>query len=68
MNRTSKFRPAVALILLTSALLVMGEAKPEAPDAAYVQSFEKWKAGETADLKQNWLSFWACLLYTSRCV
>jgi hypothetical protein len=40
----------------------MGEAQPEAPDAAYVQSFEKWKAGETADLKQNWLSlaglFW----------
>jgi uncharacterized protein (DUF1684 family) len=62
MNRTGKFGPAVALILLTSALRVMGEAKPEAPDAAYVQSFEKWKAGETADLKQNWLSlaglFW----------
>jgi len=62
MNRTGRLRPATALILLTSALLVMGEAPPEAPDAAYVQSFEKWKAGETADLKQNWLSlaglFW----------
>ena len=62
MSRTGKLRPATALILLTSALLVLGEAKPEAPDAAYVQSFEKWKAGETADLKQNWLSlaglFW----------
>jgi uncharacterized protein (DUF1684 family) len=55
MSRTGKLRPATALILLTSALLVLGEAKPEAPDAAYVQSFEKWKAGETADLKQNWL-------------
>jgi hypothetical protein len=62
MSRTGKLRPATALILLTSALLVLGEAKPEAPDAAYVQSFEKWKAGETADLQQNWLSlvglFW----------
>jgi uncharacterized protein (DUF1684 family) len=62
MNRTGRLRAATALILLTSALLVMGEAQPEAPDAAYVQSFEKWKAGETADLKQNWLSlaglFW----------
>jgi len=55
MSRSGKLRPATALILLTSALLVLGEAKPEAPDAAYVQSFEKWKAGETADLKQNWL-------------
>jgi uncharacterized protein (DUF1684 family) len=26
-----------------------------APDAAYVQSFEKWKAEQTEDLKQNWL-------------
>ena len=62
MSRTGKLRLATALILLTSASLVLGEAKPEAPDAAYVQSFEKWKAGETADLKQNWLSlaglFW----------
>ena len=34
----------------------------DAPDAAYVQSFEKWKADQTADLKENWLSlaglFW----------
>ncbi len=26
-----------------------------APDASYVQSFEKWKAGVIDDLKQNWL-------------
>jgi uncharacterized protein (DUF1684 family) len=62
MNRSSKFPLAVALILLPSALLVMGAAKPEAPDVAYVQSFEKWKAEQTADLKENWLSlaglFW----------
>ena len=62
MNRSIKFPLAVALILLESAVLVMGAAKPEAPDAAYVQSFEKWKAAQTADLKENWLSlaglFW----------
>jgi len=28
---------------------------PAAPDPAYVQSFEKWKAEEIDDLKQNWL-------------
>ena len=32
------------------------------PMPAYVQSFEKWKAEQTADLKENWLSlaglFW----------
>lgn len=26
-----------------------------APDAAYVQAFEKWKAEETENLKQNWV-------------
>ena len=33
-----------------------GVASPaKAPDAAYVQSFEKWKAEQVDDLKQNWL-------------
>ncbi len=49
-------------LALVSALLVIGAAKPDAPDAAYVQSFEKWKAEQTADLIENWLSlaglFW----------
>jgi uncharacterized protein len=48
--------------LLTSALFVFGTTSTSPPDAAYVQSFEKWKAEQTADLKQNWLSlaglFW----------
>ena len=48
--------------LLISALVVITATSTEAPDAAYVQSFEKWKADQTADLKQNWLSlaglFW----------
>jgi len=35
---------------------------PSAPDAAYIQSFDKWKTELVDDLKQNWLSlaglFW----------
>jgi uncharacterized protein len=61
MNWSSRFPLAVAL-LLGSAWLAIGEQRPETPDAAYIQSFEKWKAEETADLKENWLSlaglFW----------
>jgi uncharacterized protein len=37
-------------------------AGTEAPDAAYVKSFEEWKTEQTDDLKKNWLSlaglFW----------
>ena len=54
-NRNNKFTLAAALVVLLSALFVLGAARPEAPDAAYVQSFEKWKADEIADLKENWL-------------
>jgi uncharacterized protein len=42
-------------------LLILGfprkveAAPPTAPDAAYVQSFEKWKAERIDDLKKNWL-------------
>jgi uncharacterized protein (DUF1684 family) len=33
-----------------------GASSPaSAPDAAYVQSFEKWKAEQVDDLKKNWL-------------
>ena len=60
MNRASDFLKAVAL--LTVALIVLGATSTTAPDAAYVQSFDKWKAEQTADLKENWLSlaglFW----------
>ena len=52
----------LAVALLSSALFALGVTPTEAPDAAYVQSFEKWKAERTADLKENWLSlaglFW----------
>jgi uncharacterized protein (DUF1684 family) len=48
---------AIAVTLLGSAVLVGGASgwSTEAPDAAYVQSFEKWKAEQVDDLKQNWL-------------
>ena len=48
---------AVATVLLGSAVLFAGAAgsSAAAPDPAYVQSFEKWKAEQTDDLKQNWL-------------
>jgi uncharacterized protein len=51
------------LILLGTAILSAGAGPSrEAPDSAYVQSFEKWKSELTEDLKTNWLSlaglFW----------
>jgi uncharacterized protein len=53
-NRATGLR--VALVL--SVLSVAGSAalsSVAAPDAAYVQAFEKWKAEQVDDLKQNWL-------------
>jgi uncharacterized protein (DUF1684 family) len=62
MNRSTKFPQVMSLLLVMSAFLAVGAAKPETPDSAYVQSFEKWKAEQTVDLKENWLSlaglFW----------
>ena len=59
MNRRLK-GIALAAVLAMSAITMARPA--EAPDAAYVQSFEKWKAEQTDDLKANWLSlvglFW----------
>ncbi len=50
---------SLVLILLTSCLCF---AQSETPDPAYVESFDKWKAEQTDDLKTNWLSlvglFW----------
>jgi len=44
-----------AVALLPHAVGQGASSSPAAPDAAYVQSFEKWKADQTDDLKQNWL-------------
>ena len=63
MNGRPRLSIAVALAVLGTTLAFGFRAGlPEAPDAAYVQSFEKWKAEQTADLKESWLSlaglFW----------
>lgn len=61
---------SIVLTVILAAATVAGSAfafaghavAPEAPDTAYVQAFEKWKAEQTDDLKANWLSlaglFW----------
>ncbi len=56
-NARATNRISYAAILLACGLLAVGTAAwpVAAPDAAYVQSFEKWKAEQTDDLKQNWL-------------
>jgi len=48
---------AAAIIVLGSAILFAHAASsaPAAPDPAYVQSFENWKAEQIDDLKKNWL-------------
>ena len=43
------------ICVLVIALLATLSAAAQAPDAAYLQSFEKWKAELIDDLKQNWL-------------
>jgi uncharacterized protein len=49
-------------LVVLVVLLALPAASVEAPDAAYRQSFEKWKAELVNDLKQNWLTlaglFW----------
>jgi uncharacterized protein len=62
MQRNLKLLTVAALILLATITLFGRAPAAETPDAAYVQSFEKWKGEQTEDLKANWLSlvglFW----------
>ena len=64
MNRTCSFTItlAIAAMQLTALALADKNPSPAAPDAAYIQSFDKWKAELVDDLKTNWLSlaglFW----------
>ncbi|HET7215175.1 MAG TPA: hypothetical protein VFL79_16415, partial [Terriglobia bacterium] len=46
--------PALAVLLLGTWAASAADS-PSTPDAAYIQSFEKWEAAETEDLKANWL-------------
>jgi len=60
LNPTKRGAVVVALCaaILSPILLRAGNAASPAsiaPDAEYVQSFEKWKAEETDNLRRNWL-------------
>src|SRR5882724_3528690 len=46
-------RPGILAVSL--AIFVSLAAAIQPPDAAYLQSFEKWKGELVDDLKQNWL-------------
>lgn len=46
---------AVSAFAAAPRISASGVSSPTAPDAAYVQSFEKWRAEQIEDLKQNWL-------------
>lgn len=54
MARNLRFCRMLTLIAMVAALPLNGAAGP-AVDAAYQQSFDKWKAEVVDDLKQNWL-------------
>ncbi len=63
MKRTWSFIFALAIAMQFAALALADKnPSPPAPDAAYIQSFDKWKAELVDDLKTNWLSlaglFW----------
>ncbi len=59
---TSLITIAVAIPLLAGTSFAGDNPPASAPDAAYQQSFDKWKTELVDDLKQNWLSlaglFW----------
>jgi uncharacterized protein (DUF1684 family) len=55
LNRFAVVTVWVSLLLLSPGAGKGAASSIAAPDAAYLQSFEKWKAEQVADLKQNWL-------------
>jgi hypothetical protein len=48
------FRNRIA-VLAGIVILALPALSVQPPDAAYLQSFEKWKSELVDDLKQNWL-------------
>ncbi len=58
----ANWRIAFRLLCIVLSTLPVYAADQAAPDAAYQQSFDKWKAELTDDRKQNWVSlaglFW----------
>jgi len=60
MNSTNRLAVIVTFCVLSFLPISLranrtASSSVSAPDAAYVQSFEKWKAEQIDDLKQNWL-------------
>ncbi len=55
LNRFAVVTVWVSLVLLSTGAGKAASSSIAAPDAAYLRSFEKWKAEQVADLKQNWL-------------
>jgi uncharacterized protein len=57
MKRRLYFLPVSAITVALFASIASANPNPSAPapDAAYVQSYEKWKAELVSDLKENWL-------------
>jgi uncharacterized protein (DUF1684 family) len=62
LSKTFSVVLTVASAVFAGAPLADNAPPPSALPAAYVQSFDKWKAEQVEDLKQNWLSlaglFW----------
>ena len=62
MNRRLSGIVFLAIFATSAITMARVPLSADAPDAAYVQSFEKWKVEQTDDLKANWLSlvglFW----------
>src|SRR5882672_2136376 len=48
-------RIALACLMALPIFLWGASGAASPPDAAYIESFEKWKAGQIEDLKENWL-------------
>ena len=53
MQRNARRYPFV--VIAASLFVVVSASAFQAPDAAYVKDFDKWKAELVDDLKQNWL-------------
>lgn len=59
---TGRWPRFTALVILVGLVSAVFATAAEAPDPAYIKSFDEWKIEQTNDLKENWLSlaglFW----------
>jgi uncharacterized protein len=53
--RGRMFRKKIAVVVAGIVAFALPVLSVQPPDAAYLQSFEKWKSELVDDLKQNWL-------------